>query len=57
MTTSEEIEIGMGIHAETEAGRKFTDLQGWMNQYIAGKAAKVILMVSGIPFTIKGNAS
>src|SRR5437667_4214277 len=22
-------EIGMGVHAETEIGRKFTDLQGW----------------------------
>src|SRR5882724_2484968 len=46
-------EIGMGVHAETEAGRKFTDLQGWMNQYIAAKAMKVILMISGIPVTIK----
>jgi adenosylcobinamide kinase/adenosylcobinamide-phosphate guanylyltransferase len=46
-------EIGMGVHAETEIGRKFTDLQGWMNQYIAGKAGKVILMVSGIPVIIK----
>ncbi len=46
-------EIGMGLHAETEMGRKFTDLQGWMNQYIAEKAGKVILMVSGIPLTVK----
>jgi adenosylcobinamide kinase/adenosylcobinamide-phosphate guanylyltransferase len=27
-------EIGMGVHAEIEGARKFTDLQGWMNQYI-----------------------
>ena len=46
-------EIGMGSHAETEIGRKFTDLQGWMNQYIAQKARKVLFMVSGIPVTIK----
>ena len=46
-------EIGMGVHAETEAGRKFADLQGWINQYIAAKAGKVILMISGIPVTIK----
>ncbi len=46
-------EIGMGIHANTESGRKFTELQGWMNQYIAEKADKVILMVSGIPVDIK----
>jgi adenosylcobinamide kinase/adenosylcobinamide-phosphate guanylyltransferase len=46
-------EIGMGVHAETEVGRKFVELQGWMNQCIASKADKVILMVSGIPLTIK----
>ena len=46
-------EIGMGVHADTEIGRKFTDLQGWMNQYIAARAAKVILMVSGIPLIVK----
>ncbi len=46
-------EIGMGVHAETEIGRKFTDLQGWANQYIAEQADKVVLMVSGIPVNIK----
>jgi adenosylcobinamide kinase/adenosylcobinamide-phosphate guanylyltransferase len=47
-------EIGMGVHAETEIGRKFTDLQGWMNQYIAAEAKEVVFMVSGIPMKIKG---
>jgi adenosylcobinamide kinase/adenosylcobinamide-phosphate guanylyltransferase len=46
-------EIGMGVHAETEVGRKFTDLQGWMNQFIAQRADKVILMVSGLPLIVK----
>lgn len=46
-------EIGMGVHAETEIGRKFTDLQGWANQYIASKANEVVLMVSGIAIKIK----
>ena len=46
-------EIGMGLHAETEIGRKFTDLQGWTNQYIAALSDKVYLMVSGIPVEIK----
>jgi adenosylcobinamide kinase / adenosylcobinamide-phosphate guanylyltransferase len=46
-------EIGMGLHGDTEAGRKFTDLQGWINQYIAAAADEVIFMVSGIPLTIK----
>lgn len=46
-------EIGMGMHAETEVGRKFTDLQGWANQYAANKASKVIFMVSGISLVVK----
>jgi len=49
-------EIGMGVHAETEAGRKFTDLQGWVNQYTARIAGTVTLMVSGIPVVIKNDA-
>lgn len=46
-------EIGMGVHADTEIGRKFTDLQGWANQYIAAKANEVVFMVSGIAVKIK----
>jgi adenosylcobinamide kinase/adenosylcobinamide-phosphate guanylyltransferase len=46
-------EIGMGLHADTAVGRKFTELQGWMNQYIARTADNVVLMVSGIPVEIK----
>ena len=46
-------EIGMGGHAETPAGRKFADLQGMMNQYIAKQADAAFLMVSGIPLKIK----
>lgn len=48
-------EIGMGVHADSEIGRKFTDMQGWMNQYIAAMATKMIFMVSGIPVIIKDN--
>ncbi|PIF31143.1 adenosylcobinamide kinase /adenosylcobinamide-phosphate guanylyltransferase [Flavobacterium sp. 9] len=47
-------EIGMGVHAETHIGRKFTELQGWMNQFLASNANEVVLMVSGIPVKIKG---
>lgn len=46
-------EIGMGVHAQTEIGRKFTELQGWMNQHIAKHADKATLMVSGIPVKLK----
>lgn len=47
-------EIGMGGTSDNAIQRKFTDLQGWMNQYAAACADEVILMVSGIPVKIKG---
>lgn len=46
-------EIGLGGTSVDEIQRKFTDLQGWLNQYIASKADEVIMMVSGIPMKIK----
>ncbi|HEY4653298.1 MAG TPA: bifunctional adenosylcobinamide kinase/adenosylcobinamide-phosphate guanylyltransferase [Cyclobacteriaceae bacterium] len=46
-------EIGMGVHATSEAGRKFVELQGWINQHIAEKASEVYFMVSGLPCKIK----
>lgn len=46
-------ELGMSIHAENEIARKFTDLQGWINQHIAQTAQQVFLMISGIPVKIK----
>ena len=46
-------EIGLGGVSENPVQRRFTDLQGWVNQYIARRADRVILMVSGIPMTVK----
>ena len=46
-------ERGLGGVSTNQLQRRFTDLQGWMNQYIAQKADKVILMISGIPVKIK----
>lgn len=46
-------EIGSGGTSENAIQRRFTDLQGWMNQYIASKADEVILMVSGIAVKVK----
>jgi adenosylcobinamide kinase/adenosylcobinamide-phosphate guanylyltransferase len=46
-------EIGLGGTSENELQRKFADLQGWMNQYIAARADEVIWMVCGIPMKIK----
>ena len=50
-------EIGMGGTSENELQRKFTDMLGWMNQYIAARASEVILMTAGIPVTIKSDKS
>ena len=49
-------ELGMGLHADTTVGRKFTDLQGWANQYVAARADEVIFMVSGLPLYLKKNS-
>ncbi|MDO5569937.1 MAG: bifunctional adenosylcobinamide kinase/adenosylcobinamide-phosphate guanylyltransferase [Bacteroidales bacterium] len=46
-------EIGMGGVSDNLIQRKFTDLQGWINQYIASKADHVVMMVCGIPLKVK----
>ncbi len=46
-------EIGLGGTPANKVQREFTDLLGWLNQYIASKANEVTLMVSGIPVKIK----
>lgn len=46
-------EIGMGEMSQNDLQRKFADLQGWLNQYIAAKADEVYLMVSGIAVKVK----
>ncbi|WP_108822171.1 bifunctional adenosylcobinamide kinase/adenosylcobinamide-phosphate guanylyltransferase [Dysgonomonas sp. Marseille-P4361] len=46
-------EIGMGEMSQNELQRKFADLQGWFNQYVASRADEVYLMVSGIAMKIK----
>lgn len=46
-------EIGSGEVSGNAVQRRFTDMQGWMNQYVASKADEVIMMVCGIPVKIK----
>ena len=46
-------EIGLGGISANDLQRRFTDLIGWVNQYIASKSDEVILMVSSIPMKIK----
>lgn len=47
-------ELGMGGMSESRTQRLFSQLQGWMNQYVAARADRVTLMVSGLPLTVKG---
>ncbi len=47
-------EIGSGGVSENAVQRQFTDLLGWMNQYVAQRADEVVWMVSGIPVRVKG---
>lgn len=46
-------EIGLGGVSENAMRRHFTDLLGWVNQYIAGKADEAYMLLSGIPVKIK----
>lgn len=46
-------EIGLGGISSNDLQRRFTDLIGWMNQFIGRAADEVVLMVSGIAVKIK----
>ena len=46
-------EIGNGGVSGNAIQRRFTDLLGWLNQYVAKKADEVYLTVCGIPVKIK----
>jgi adenosyl cobinamide kinase/adenosyl cobinamide phosphate guanylyltransferase len=47
-------EVGSGIVPEHPLGRSFRDLQGALNQRIAARAERVVLMVAGLPLAVKG---
>ena len=46
-------EIGLGGVSENKLQRQYTDLLGWLNQYLSSRADDVYFMVSGIPMKIK----
>lgn len=46
-------EIGLGGISANAMQRRFTDLLGFVNKYIADRADTVYMMVSGIPLKIK----
>lgn len=49
-------EVGEGVHPETAAGLRFRDLLGIVNQRVAAASGRVVLMVAGLPLTVKDSA-
>jgi adenosylcobinamide kinase / adenosylcobinamide-phosphate guanylyltransferase len=47
-------EVGGGVVPDSALGRKFRDHAGLLNQKIAALADKVIFMIAGLPWFIKG---
>ncbi len=47
-------EVGLGLVPETASGRRFRDLAGLANQYMASFATAVVFVVSGYPLAVKG---
>jgi adenosylcobinamide kinase/adenosylcobinamide-phosphate guanylyltransferase len=47
-------EVGYGIVPNSALGRRFRDLQGLLNQRIAARADRVVLVVAGLPLAVKG---
>jgi adenosylcobinamide kinase/adenosylcobinamide-phosphate guanylyltransferase len=46
-------EVGLGVVPESEAGRKFRDVLGLVNQRVAAAAEEVHLCVAGVGIRIK----
>ena len=46
-------EVGSGIVPDNPLARAFRDLAGWANQRLAAAADEVVLLVAGLPMTVK----
>ena len=46
-------EVGFGIVPCNELARRFRDLQGRLNQRLAARADRVVLVVAGLPMVVK----
>jgi adenosylcobinamide kinase/adenosylcobinamide-phosphate guanylyltransferase len=49
-------EVGFGIVPDNALARRFRDAHGRLNQRIAARADRVVLMVAGLPLVVKGDA-
>lgn len=49
-------EVGSGIVPDNALARRFRDLQGQLNQRLAARADRVVLVVAGLPLFVKGAA-
>ena len=47
-------EVGQGIVPDNALARAFRDQAGRLNQRLAGAAERVVMMVAGLPMTVKG---
>ena len=47
-------EVGLGGIAMSPMGRTFADLLGRLNQEVAGRAERAVMLVSGLPLVLKG---
>ena len=46
-------EVGAGIVPDNALARSFRDAQGRLNQQVAARAHRVVLMVAGVPLVVK----
>ncbi len=47
-------EVGLGIVPESPLARRYRDWLGWLHQQVARAADLVVLVVAGLPLTLKG---
>jgi adenosylcobinamide kinase/adenosylcobinamide-phosphate guanylyltransferase len=49
-------EVGSGIVPDNALARRFRDVQGLLNQRVAARADRVVLVVAGLPMIVKGQS-